>query len=280
MVARSYLFVPGDRQQMLVKSRSRGADAVIADLEDGVAAGNKEAARETVIEWLATREQGDDSEHWIRFNSGDLFMDDVRALSGSEFDGVILSKVSGLGDLVEAVRMLDAHEVCSKVIPLIETAKGLLACADVADVHGVERLMIGEADLGADLGLVSGHPAWDAIRVQVVVASAAAGLPPPIGPVDPNFADVAGFTSETRQLRSLGFSARAAIHPIQVEAIHTAMAPSAEEVAQAKDLLLAVSELSDVTVGALRGPDGSMVDEAYIRWARRIIDDADRSSSR
>ena len=223
LVSRSYLFVPGDRPELLAKSRLRGADAVIADFEDGVGAGNKDLARATVAEWLNTVVEGSAGDRWVRTNTGDLFLDDVDALAGSAIDGVVLSKVGESGEVVEAVRLLDARGVCSKVVPLIETARGLLSCAEIAEVQGVERLMIGEADLGADLGLAAGDPAWDAIRIQVVVASAAARLAPPIGPVDPDFADLSRFTNDTRRLRSLGFSARAAIHPNQIEAIHLAM---------------------------------------------------------
>ena len=52
MTARSYLFVPGDRPDMLTKAGKRGADAVIADLEDAVAPAGKVEARATVVAWL------------------------------------------------------------------------------------------------------------------------------------------------------------------------------------------------------------------------------------
>jgi citrate lyase subunit beta/citryl-CoA lyase len=215
-------------------------------------------------------------ERLVRFNSGPPFIADVEALKGTSFDGAILSKVSAPGEVAEAVQVLTEAGLCSVVTPLIETARGLLACAAIAEVPGVHRLMIGEADLGAELGLVAGDSAWDGISMQLVVASAAARIHPPIGPVDADFAELATFASDTLRLRSLGFSARAAIHPSQVAAIHTAMAPSSDEVARATDLLSAYEATRDSAVGAFVGPDGTMIDEAYIRWARRIVRDAER----
>jgi citrate lyase subunit beta/citryl-CoA lyase len=276
MVSRSYLFVPGDRSEMLAKAGSRGADAVIADLEDAVSATNKDQAREMVTAWLGAAGASDTGERWVRFNSGDSFMADVEALAGTSFDGAVLSKVLTPEEVAESVQILSEAGLCSAVIPLIETARGLLTCAAIAEVSGVHRLMIGEADLGAELGLVAGDPAWDGIRMQIVVASAAARIHPPIGPVDPEFADLATLARDTLRLRSLGFSGRAAIHPAQIAVIHEGLAPSTEEIAHATDVLTASAAAQGDAVGAFVGPDGTMVDDAYVRWARRIIGDAER----
>ena len=276
MVSRSYLFVPGDGQEMLAKASSRGADAVVADLEDSVSLANKDRARGVVAAWLGDTGDPEGGERWVRFNSGAPFLTDIEALVGRSIDGGVLSKVSAPEDVAEAVQILTEAGLCSAVTPLIETARGLLACAEIAEVPGVHRLMIGEADLGAELGLVARDPAWDGIRMQIVVASAAARIHPPIGPVDPDFADLATFAADTRRLRSLGFSGRAAIHPAQIAATHSAMVPSAEELARATDLLSAYEATRGSAVGAFVGPDGTMVDEAYVRWARRIVADAER----
>lgn len=233
-----------------------------------------------VAEWLDGYDHSEGNERWVRFNGGEQFWADIEALAGRSFDGAILSKVTEAREVADAVRSLTREGLCATVVPLIETARGLLACADIAMVPGVHRMMLGEADLGAELGLIPRDPAWDGIRVQVVVASAAARIQPPIGPVDPDFTDLERFTRDTRRLRSLGFSARAAVHPAQIGAIHTAMMPSSEEVARAMALLDACGMTQEGSVGAMIGPDGAMVDEAYLRWARRIVAAADQSDEK
>ncbi|MDH3295653.1 MAG: aldolase/citrate lyase family protein, partial [Acidimicrobiia bacterium] len=80
MTVRSYLFVPGDRPDMLAKAGQRGADAVIADLEDAVAPGGKVAARTTVASWLDDLDEPD-FEPWVRINpTNELREDDLTAV--------------------------------------------------------------------------------------------------------------------------------------------------------------------------------------------------------
>ncbi len=280
MLPRSYLFVPGDRPRMLEKAVSRGADAVIVDLEDSIAVQNKSQARAGTAEWLGNRTADSNGcERWVRFNAGTQFERDVEALAGESCDGAVLSKVTEAREVAVAVRILSAAGICRRVIPLIETARGLQASSAIAGVEGVHRMMLGEADLGAELGLFQKVPAWDSIRVRIVIASAAANLHPPIGPVDPDFSDIATFSSETKRLRRIGFSSRAAIHPAQVEAIHVAVAPSRDEIVRATRLLTAYDAAQVESVGAFVGPDGGMVDDAYARWARRIVRDAERDAA-
>ncbi len=276
--ARSFLFVPGDRTDMLAKAASRGADALILDLEDAVAPSAKAHARQTAAEWTA-RIAPPSPDVWVRVNHpGPLFEDDVRAVAGPGITGIMLPKVSAAQELERAADLLDAREDGGRIaiLPIIETASGLLTVGELAACRRVRQLMIGELDLSAELGIdPSDATALLPLRMQVVVASAAAGLEPPLGPVSPNFQDLEALTNETGALAALGFGSRPAIHPAQVPVFNHVFSPSPEAVARAQRLV----DLYDAALakgrGAVTDEAGHMVDEAVVRVARRLLEKAD-----
>ena len=138
---------------------------------------------------------------------------------------------------------------------------------------------MGEVDLAADLGVeVSGdeRELWP-LRTQAVVASAAAGLRPPVGPVWVDVRDLDGLAASTEALRRRGFGSRQTIHPGQVAVVNERFTPSAAEVDRARSLLEG-AEATDA--GAWTGPDGTMVDEAVLRSARRTAARAERWGTR
>lgn len=91
--ARSYLYVPGDRADRLAGATTRGADALVADLEDGVAVASKGVARQSVAEWLRTTRLGDRPEIWVRVNAG-TFDEDIDAVATASLRGVFVPKAS------------------------------------------------------------------------------------------------------------------------------------------------------------------------------------------
>jgi len=278
MSARSYLYVPGDQPEMLGKAASRGADAVIVDLEDAVALDRKTAARQAVTEWLA----GGDvpAEVWVRVNA-DSVADDIGAVVAPGVRGISVAKATR--ELVdeadtalaraEAERGLEPGAV--EVMPLIETAAAVLDLARIAAGPRVVRLAIGEADLTAELGMTPspGEPELLALRVQLVVVSTAAGLDPPVGPVSTDFRDLEALRASTQDLVRLGFRARAAIHPAQVAVINEVLAPAAEEIARARAL---VERFEAGGQGATTDADGRMIDRAVIRAAEDVLARAER----
>jgi len=140
----------------------------------------------------------------------------------------------------------------------------------IAGIDGVERLALGEVDLVADLAM---SPSPDGrelepVRLDLVVASAAHGCLPPIGPVWVDIRDLEGLARSTEALRRTGFGARQAIHPTQVEIINHAMSPTSRERAHAARVL-ALAEAAGG--GACIDDDGRMIDEAVLRSARRLL---------
>jgi len=283
VTARSYLYVPGDNADRLARSTSRGADAVIADLEDAVAPANRDEARRVVASWLQTSD--DSGQRWVRINSGADGIEDLRAVCSTGLFGVVIPKVDSVDDVAEIV--LAATQLAGnpdddsgrragplRVMALIETARGLSNLDGIAAHLAIDLLQLGELDLAADLRLTPSPDETELLfaRSRIVTAAAAAGLPPPVAPVSPDFQDLARFQLTTDRLRRLGFVGRAVIHPRQIAPVHQAFTPPEEE------LKAALRNVSAYESAVLRGTAvivddaGRMVDEAVVRASRLTID--------
>lgn len=271
MAARTYLFVPGDRADMLGKAAGRGTDAIIADLEDAVAPAGREAARAMVAAWLAAT-AGAPVERWVRVNPGDAQRADVVMLGDLPVDGVMLPKVRSLDDVLRLADALDAvGRRHVKILPIIETAHAVLSLPAIAHGPRVHQLMIGEQDLGAELGVAPTADAWLPIRLQIVVASAAAEIHPPLGPVDADFRDLDRLRRETRALYEIGFRSRPAIHPAQIAVYDEALRPTPDEVAWAEHVVATYEATVAGGRGAAIDREGRMIDEAVVKLARATL---------
>ena len=134
----------------------------------------------------------------------------------------------------------------------------------------MSHLALGEADLGADLGVARPIPTevvWP-LRLHVVACSAAAGVRPPTGPVWTGLADVDGLRSTTEALRAGGFGGRTAIHPNQVAVINEVFTPTGAEIASAEAIVAAFDAGGG---GVAVDADGRLVDEAIVRSARLTL---------
>ncbi len=260
---RSYLYVPGDRPDRFAKAAAAGADAVIVDLEDAVAADHKQAARAAVAAWLA--EPPPAAAVWVRVNNHpDLLEEDLAMVARSQAAGAVIPKATE--------GACDAAAVA--VHALIETAAGVRALDGIAAHPRVVRLALGEADLCAELGVSpsrDGRELW-AIRSDVVVASAAAGLEPPVGPAHTDLGDDEALERASRQLRRQGFGGRSVLHPRQVAAVNAAFTPDDGEIDRARRIV----EAHLAAGGGPTAAAGTFVDGATVRLARRTLDLADR----
>ena len=228
MAARSYLYVPGDRPDRLDKALAKAGDAVIADLEDAVPLARKELALETVTGWLDALSPGG-PEVWVRIGAGARARRELAAVGRSpRLTGVILAKA-------DLTTVAEADSILPPGLPvgaLLETAGALLELPALARHPRVRQLGLGEADLAAELGIAAGElSVLGPIRAQVVIASAAAAITAPTGPVFLDVRDLDGLRQSTEALKRAGFGARSAIHPDQVAVIEDVFTPTAEEVA-------------------------------------------------
>lgn len=256
---------------MLAKAAGCGADAVIFDLEDAVAADRKSLARQLVHAALRVRASAPPV--WVRVNATDIAAD-VRAVAHPALAGIVLAKaeldsLATLDGVLAAVEASLGGSRSIPVVPLIETARGLVDVTAIACAPRVRNLALGEADLAAELGIDRADAvAVAAVRMPLVVASASAGLVAPTGPTSTDYRDLATLRASTLALVGQGFRARSAIHPVQVAVINEVLTPSAADVAQARQQIAAFERAGG---GAAAGGEGIMVDAATIRAARDVV---------
>ena len=272
---RSCLYVPGNLPDKLGRALTRGADALIIDLEDAVPPGAKDAARRAVADWLAARAAGAGTELWVRINGGAAGREDVRALAGlPALTGLVLAKTEDAAHVAAVAALLtDLGDVTTLLMPLLETAGAILDVRAIACAPRVHRLQIGEVDLAADAGLDPGPDEAELAfaRSMTVMASAAAGLAPPVGPVSTITADPAALVESTERVRRQGFVGRACIHPAQIPVVHEVFTPSAAQIARAEDILARYEAAARAGSGVVLDAGGRLIDAAVIRLARRTL---------
>lgn len=280
--ARSHLYVPGDKPEVLAKALGRGADALIVDLEDAVAPAHKAAARDIVAHWLSTLPRAAENpvQVWVRINPGDAGHVDVRAVASAALTGVVAAKTESAEELValhgvltEAEDRLEIVAGSLAVVPLLESAHAVLQAMAIAKAPRVQRLQVGEADLRADIGVDLGPDGRELlfVRSQVVLISAAAGIEPPVGPVDTNFRDLDALRESTRAIKAMGYVGRACIHPAQAGVVNEVFTPTEQEVAAAIDLIARFDAAMAAGDAVCLDAQGRMVDEAVVRQARRVV---------
>ena len=256
---RSYLFAPGHNAKLLGRVFDAGADAVMLDLEDAVPPDAKDRARAMVAEVLA--------EHpaWVRINAPRtaLAEADLAAVADRAY-GIRIPKTESVHD----VTWVTARAPGKQIICAIETARGVLAAAEIAAVPGVRHLAMGGVDLARDLGATSGNLQTLYVRSHLVIASRAAGIEPPIDSVYAQLDDETGLREQAVFARSLGFFGKSAIHPRQLPVLHEVFTPTDQEAAWAREVLAAFDAAGG---GAVQLPSGEFVDLPVADRARRLL---------
>lgn len=267
----TWLYVPGDRPEVVSRALVSGADVVVVDLEDAVAPDRKEYARTATAERLTDPQP---VPVHVRINAldGPLASHDLQALEGLPgLSGLRLPKVTAPQDVVR-VATRAATGAGLPLHALLETAPGIEHAFAIATAHpALQGIALGEADLRADLG-VRGDAGLDWCRSRVVVAARAAQLAPPPQSVHPDTRDLDTLAASCAHGRALGFLGRAAIHPRQLPVIERAYLPTPEEIEEAEQIVKAAA----TDAGAQALPDGRFIDAAVVATARRTLSLADR----
>lgn len=276
---RSLLYVPATRPEWVAKGWAADADAVILDLEDAVPPERQGEGRSAAREALADHASGSSAgELWVRIDSQE-YEEDLRAVVGLGLTGVLVPKAEpeSLAAVARALSSLESTvglpEGATRLTAVIETAHGAQRIAEVAAAPRVTRLALGEADLAGELGIIpdAHRTQLYPVRFGVVLASAAAGLPAPVGPVHTVMDDPKGLDDTCVEQLRQGFRGRTAIHPSQVGVINAVFTPSAEEVRNAREILAVYEEGLAAGRGAVRGPDGVLLDRATVRQAQDVL---------
>lgn len=274
-LARSFLFVPATRPERFAKALASGADAVIIDLEDAVAPGEKAQARQLLAQaWPGLAAAGR-ARVLVRVNAGNTAWhgDDLNLLGGLVglgVAGVVLAKAEHAAQLSHVAAVLGP--ACA-LVPLIESVAGLDAADTLARCPQVLRLAFGNLDFQADAGLACGPDEAEltAVRLALLLASRRAQLPSPIDGVTADLQDAAQLARDVLRSRRGGFGAKLCIHPSQVAAVNAAFSPSPAEIDWARRVLAA----SKAASGGVVSLDGRMVDTPVLLLARRTLARAD-----
>ena len=272
--AATWLFVPGDRPDRFAKAAAAGADLVVLDLEDAVAAQDKDTARSAVANHLRDGGAG-----VVRVNAvGTAPHDaDVEAIAGAPGLRAVMVPMADSATALSAV----ARATGAPVVALVETADAVLRARELAGAVGVERLALDAIDLCLDIDAVEEDRTLLFARSGLVFASRAAGIAAPVdGVTVDSGGEVAG--ADATAARRLGFGGKLCIHPRQIAAVAEAFAPSEKEVAWARRIVEAVSASAGDSGGSAPGAvlvDGAMVDKPVVDRARRILDRAGETSS-
>jgi citrate lyase subunit beta/citryl-CoA lyase len=261
---RSLLFVPGGRADMIAKVGRAGADGVVLDLEDAVAAADKDAARATVVEALTTLQVREGTLVFVRINvpGGPWFAADLAAVAGTRADGVVLPKL----EHPEQLAAVAGHGLA--VVGGLETALGVADARPLlatGAAMGLVGAYFGAEDFVADMGGYRTAQNTEVLyaRSQVALAARLAGVAA-LDQVVTAVHDDAAFRADAQQARALGYAGKLCIHPAQVALTHDVFTPGEAEVAHAHAVLAA----SENGVGLL---DGEMVDDVHVRMARATL---------
>jgi citrate lyase subunit beta/citryl-CoA lyase len=278
---RSLLFVPGDRPERFAKAQAAGADGIIIDLEDAVTAATRPQARVHAAAHLRNAERN--LPIWVRINpvqTSDA-LPDLAAIVAARPDGIVLPKARTGADLERLDHWLEAFEAqhghapgSIKVIALItETAQAVLSGSSfITPPARVVGYTWGAEDLAADVRASANRSAdgefeftFRMARAHCLLVAAAAGVDA-YDTTDTEFKDVAAVERRAQAARRDGFAGKLAIHPAQLEPIHKAFAPTAEEIAWARKVI----DLMSGAAGAV-ALDGRMIDRPHVQQAQRIL---------
>lgn len=279
---RALLFMPGDDEHKIAKGAALGADSVIMDLEDGVAPGRKEAARQTILKTLTSDIEFEWTERLVRVNAAGTGLQEGDIVSTVEGrpDGYVLPKVESALDIQRVSELLldREHELgiapgSIKLLALIETAMGVVNLREIAGVGDVRLVALGfgAADLAASLGAqrTDGEQEVFYAKSSIVIHAAAYGLQA----IDtPYFLlnDDVGLRAAAMQAMEMGFDGKLAVHPAQVMPIMQVFTPGDEEVDYAERLIDAFRRHQQAGTGVFEF-EGKMIDQPMVTAAQRVL---------
>lgn len=280
---RSLLFVPADRPERFAKAAATGADALILDLEDSVAATRKPLGREEIAKTLRAAPLG--PKLFVRINPLDspFIAADLAALHGLRPDGFLLPKAEGAASVEALAKLLAQADMTAPILPIAtETPRALFHLGSYAESAAkLVGLTWGAEDLPAAIGATTSRepdgrytPPYEIARALTLFAAHAAGVEA-IETVYPDFRNLEGLSAYAARAARDGFTAMMAIHPSQVAIINAAFTPSDEALSQAQEIIKAFAD--NPGVGALQ-LGGKMIDAPHLKQAQKLLKRASQSN--
>ena len=276
---RSMLFTPGNNARRVEKALTIGADGVILDLEDAVAAAEKPAARLAVVAALSRPRS---CQLYVRVNGlgTEWCYRDLVEVARPGLDGILLPKAESPADiktidwlLGELEREQGLQRGSIDIIPIIETGKGLAAIDAICRAGGrLRKVVFGAADYTLDMNMqwTRDESELASARAAIVLASRAAGIEPPLDTVWTRLQDGEGLRASVQISFNMGFQGRMCIHPDQIAIVHEIFTPSADEYERAQKIVAAFEEAERAGSASIR-VDGQFVDYPIVEKARRTV---------
>ena len=284
---RSLLFVPGNRSDMLEKASTANTDILVPDMEDSVPDNEKSNARSLISEKLSTL-SGKNQSIVPRVNALDtgLIFDDIRAVVSSKTYGISVGKIESSWDIKEISKILSQIESeksvedgKTKIIAWIESASAIVNVSSIASASSrMLGIAFGGEDYTNDMGIQRSDTGIEILypRSVVAIAAKAAGITAVDTPYV-NFRDNDGLEQEIKSVLPLGFKAKFAIHPGQLESINNLFSPSQEAIEYAKKVIEVFEEAEKNGSGAT-SLDGKMIDVPVVKRARNLLELANKMS--
>jgi citrate lyase subunit beta / citryl-CoA lyase len=271
---RSRIYLPGNRPRMIQKGPHLGADAVILDLEDSVSPEEKDAARILVARAIEALDFGA-SEVMVRINpihAGGLV--DLPVVLASGPDAIVVPKCESRDDVLAVDIAINQNNPSKPVaiLPMIETAKGILNAYEVAGASArVDAITFGGEDFTQDIGATRTKAGKEIFwgRSMLVIAAKAAGVQA-LDTVFSDLNDEEGLRRDTKEIKEMGFDGRAAVHPAQIEIIHEVFTPTERELQYAVNVKQAAEEARRQGSG-VAVVNGKMIDKPIIQRAEKIL---------
>ena len=287
---RSRLYLPGSEPKYFVNAALYQPDAIILDLEDSVQAAEKDAARILVrnavaaVDFSVPGAAGAAScERMVRINQLPLGLEDLEAVVPMQPEVILIPKVEQAGQVVEVDAKIGEIQAALRqerplwLMPILESALGIENAFAIASASPrVCALTIGLEDYTADLGVVKTAAGAESLyaRLRLVNAAKAAGVQA-IDSVYGDVGDMEGLARWAEQSRALGFEGMGCIHPLQIEVIHRAFAPSGQEIEKALKIVAAYDEAQRQGLGVV-SLGSKMIDPPVVQRALKLVERAER----
>lgn len=290
--SRSLIFIPGNNQRFLEKSRTINSDIVCYDLEDSVPQEEKEIAREAVKSTIQEINKINDINKErilaVRINSptSNQVAADLKKIITPGIDAIVIPKVDDDKQIAEISKTIDKEEKekniqsgIIKIIPSIESALGIVNAYNIAKSdQRITALVFGIFDFLHDMKIdnqdIETITGFMYARAKVPVDARAAGIDS-IDSIWQDIHDHSGLTRDLEQGKKMGYNGKCIIHPSQIEHVHKVFSASNQDIEWAEKVVQALDGAKNSSAGAVK-LEGKMIDAVHYKQAKRILESAEQ----
>jgi citrate lyase subunit beta/citryl-CoA lyase len=281
---RSLLFIPANNAKFIAKSYSLSPDILCYDLEDSVPINEKQNARNNICSIFEQNEFNKNSFVYVRINSTEsgLFESDLRTIIHRGLNGIVIPKVNTISDIAKINEVIKQRELsiglevgALKLIPSIESAKGVIDAYKIAKSARVTAVVFGIFDFLYDMGIADDESITCLYaRSKIPVDAVAAGVVA-IDGIWQKIDDISGLEKDAKLAKKMGYAGKSIIHPSHIDPTHRIFTPTPKQIEWARKVLNLMQET--IEKGSGKGAarlEGKMVDAVHYKQAKLVLDAA------